>query len=130
MPIYMALQRLKETVDTIYCERGFYDTNQDLGYFVKKSKINYENRIVEGDSLFFDRSKTLASATNNIKVTDTINKSIIKGHYAEVFKDKDSVFITKSLSHNCPRNDSLYIHSDTLMVTGPADKELPELFIM
>ena len=109
---------------TIYCERGFYDTNDDLGYFVKKSKINYENRIVEGDSLFFDRSKNFASATNNIKVTDTINKSIIKGHYAEVFKDKDSVFITKrALAITVQENDSLYIHSDTLMVTGPADTE-------
>lgn len=114
---------------TIYCERGFYDTNDDLGYFVKKSKINYENRIVEGDSLFFDRSKNFASATNNIKVTDTINKSIIKGHYAEVFKDKDSVFITKrALAITVQENDSLYIHSDTLMVTGPADHRITRAF--
>ena len=114
---------------TIYCERGFYDTNDDLGYFVKNSKINYENRIVEGDSLFFDRSKNFASATNNIKVTDTINKSIIKGHYAEVFKDKDSVFITKrALAITVQENDSLYIHSDTLMVTGPADNRITKAF--
>ena len=114
---------------TIYCERGFYDTNDDLGYFVKKSKINYENRIVEGDSLFFDRSKNFASATNNIKVIDTINKSIIKGHYAEVFKDKDSVFITKrALAITVQENDSLYIHSDTLMVTGPADHRITRAF--
>ena len=120
---------IKGDSSTIYCERGFYDTNQDLGYFVKNSKINYENRIVEGDSLFFDRSKNFASATNNIKVTDTINKSIIKGHYAEVFKDKDSVFITKrALAITVQENDSLYIHSDTLMVTGPADHRITRAF--
>lgn len=120
---------IKGDSSTIYCERGFYDTNQDLGYFVKNSKINYENRIVEGDSLFFNRSKNFASATNNIKVTDTINKSIIKGHYAEVFKDKDSVFITKrALAITVQENDSLYIHSDTLMVTGPADHRITRAF--
>ncbi len=120
---------IKGDNNTIYCERGFYDTNQDLGYFIKNSKINYENRIFEGDSMFFDRPRNFASATNNIKVTDTINKSVIKGHYAEVFKDKDSLFITKrAIAITVQENDSLYIHSDTLMVTGPADHRITRAF--
>jgi len=109
----------------IYCERGFYNTNNDTGYFVKKSKINYDDRIVEGDSVYFDRNKNFASATNNITVTDTLNKSIIKGHYAEVFREKDSVFITKrALAITEQENDSIFMHSDTLMVTGPPDERI------
>jgi len=109
----------------IYCERGFYNTNNDTGYFVKKSKINYDDRIVEGDSVYFDRNKNFASATNNITVTDTLNKSIIKGHYAEVFREKDSVFITKrTLAITEQENDSIFMHSDTLMVTGPPDERI------
>ena len=80
---------------TVYTERGFYDTNNDTGYFQRNAKIDYDNRSVEGDSIYFDRNRSFASATNNITVTDTINKSIVKGHYAEVFREKDSVFITK-----------------------------------
>lgn len=106
----------------IYAERGFYDTRGNTGYFVKNSRIDYENRILEGDSLYFDRNKNFASATNNIKVTDTINKSVIRGHYAEVFREKDSVFITKkAVAIALQEKDSIYIHSDTLMVTGKAD---------
>ncbi|OUS00031.1 hypothetical protein A9Q86_11345 [Flavobacteriales bacterium 33_180_T64] len=113
----------------IYCERGFYDTNNDTGYFIKNSKINYDNRLVEGDSLYFDRTKNFASATNNIKVTDTINKSIIKGHYAEVFRAKDSVFITKrALAITVQENDSLYIHADTLMVTGKPEHRITRAY--
>ena len=109
----------------IYCERGFYNTNNDTGYFVKKSKINYDDRIVEGDSVYFDRNKNFASATNNITVIDTLNKSIIKGHYAEVFREKDSVFITKrALAITEQENDSIFMHSDTLMVTGPPDERI------
>ncbi len=109
----------------IYCERGFYNTNNDTGYFVKKSKINYDDRIVEGDSVYFDRNKNFASETNNITVIDTLNKSIIKGHYAEVFREKDSVFITKrALAITEQENDSIFMHSDTLMVTGPPDKRI------
>lgn len=109
----------------IYAERGFYDTRGNTGYFVKNSRIDYENRILEGDSLYFNRNTNFASATNNIKVTDTINKSVIRGHYAEVFREKDSVFITKkALAVTVQDNDSIYIHSDTLMVTGKADNRV------
>lgn len=110
----------------IYCERGFYDTRGDTGYFVRNSRIDYDNRFLEGDSLYFDRNTNFASATNNIKVTDTMNNSVIKGHYAEVFRDQDSVFITKravAISAQ-EEQDSLYIHSDTLMVTGPAENRI------
>ncbi|WP_072401481.1 OstA-like protein [Flaviramulus basaltis] len=108
-----------------YCEKGFYDTEKKVGYALKKAKINYDNRIIEGDSLYFDNNTSFASATNNIKVTDTINNSIIKGHYAEVFKEKDSVFITKrALAITIQENDSIYIHADKIMVTGKPDNRI------
>ena len=109
----------------IYCELGFYNTNNDSGYFVKESKIEYDDRTIQGDSMYFNRKLNFASATNNITVTDTLNNSIIKGHYAEVFKAKDSVFITKrALAITLQENDSIFMHSDTLMVTGPADHRI------
>ncbi len=110
---------------TVYCERGFYDTRGDTGYFVKNSRIDYENRILEGDSLYFDRNNNFASATNNIQVTDTVNESVIRGHYAEVYRDRDSVFITKrAVAVRTQEQDSIYIHSDTLMVTGKPDNRI------
>ena len=113
----------------IYCERGFYDTNNDIGHFIKNSKINYNNREVIGDSLYFDRNKSFASATNNIVVTDTINNSIIKGHYAEVYRAKDSVFITKrALAITVQETDSIYIHADTLMITGKPEHRITRAF--
>ena len=109
----------------IYCERGFYNTTNDTGYFVKNSKINYDERVVEGDSIYFDRNQSFASATNNIVITDTLNNSLVKGHYAEVFRAKDSVFITKrALAITLQENDSIFVHSDTLMVTGKPEKRI------
>ncbi|MGB3592393.1 MAG: OstA-like protein [Nonlabens sp.] len=109
----------------VYCERGFYDTRNDTGYFVKNSRIDYNNRTIYGDSLFFDRNRSFASATNHIKVLDTLNNSIVKGHYAEVFREKDSVFITKrALAITVQENDSVYIHADTLMITGKPDNRI------
>ncbi|WP_066225112.1 OstA-like protein [Formosa haliotis] len=113
----------------IYCERGFYDTKNDIGYFIKNSRIDYDNRTVEGDSLYFNRNTSFASATNNITVTDTLNKSVIRGHYAEVYRAKDSVFITKrALAISVQEKDSLYIHGDTLMVTGKPEHRITRAF--
>ena len=112
-----------------YCEKGYYDTKTKIGYALKKSRIDYDNRIIEGDSLYFDNNRSFASATNNIKVTDTLNHSIVKGHYAEVFKAKDSVFITKrALAITVQENDSIYMHADTLMVTGKPEKRITRAF--
>lgn len=112
-----------------YCEKGYYDTKTKIGYALKKAKIDYDNRIIEGDSLYFDNNINFASATNHITVTDTINNSIVKGHYAEVFKAKDSVFITKkALAITLQENDSIYMHADTLMVTGKPEKRITRAF--
>ena len=116
---------IESETSTVYCERGFYDTRADNGYFVKNSRIDYENRILKGDSLYFNRGDNFASATNNIQVIDTINDSRVTGHYAEVYRDKDSVFITKrALAASLQDRDSLFIHSDTIMITGKPEKRI------
>jgi hypothetical protein len=113
----------------VYCERGFYNTRADEGYFVKNSSIDYNDRNIKGDSLYFDRNRDFASATNNIILTDTINNSVTRGHYAEVFRAKDSVFITKrAVAISVQDQDSVYIHADTLMITGPEDNRLVKGF--
>jgi len=113
----------------IYCERGFYDTKIEQGYGIKNTQIEYDNKIIEGDSIYFDKATEFASATNNIKITDTINNGVIKAHYAEVHKAKDSVFATKrAVSINLVQKDSLYMHGDTLMVTGKEEERIIRAF--
>ena len=103
----------------IYTEKGFYDTKKNLAHFLRKSYIKYDDRLIEGDSLYYDRNREFASATRNVKITDSINRAIIKGHYGEVYKKKDSMFVTKrALAINFVDNDSVYIHGKRLMVTG------------
>ena len=103
----------------ILCEKGNYNTKLQKGSFQKNAIIFYDNKEIEGDSLFFEKEKNYASATNNVKITDTLNKSIINGHFGEIFKSKDSAIITKrAISINILENDSLYIHADTLIALG------------
>jgi lipopolysaccharide export system protein LptA len=103
----------------IYTEKGFYDTKKNKAHFLNKSYIKYDDRIIRGDSLYYDRNKEFASASRNVKITDSINRGIVKGHYAEMYKKKDSLFVTKrAVAINFVENDSVYIHGKKLMVTG------------
>jgi lipopolysaccharide export system protein LptA len=109
----------------IYTEKGFYDTKRNLGHFLRKSYIKYDDRLIEGDSLYYDRNKEFASATRNVKITDSINSGIVKGHYAELYKKQDSMFVTKrAVAVNFVENDSVYIHGKKLMVTGKEDNRI------
>ena len=113
----------------IYTEKGFYDTKKNLAHFLRKSYIRYDDRLIEGDSLYYDRNKEFASATRNVKITDTINKGIVKGHYAEMYKKKDSLFVTKrAVAINLVEKDSVYIHGKKLMVTGPEGNRVIRAF--
>lgn len=117
----------------IYTEKGFYDTKKNLAYFKRKSYIKYKDRRIEGDSLYYDRNREFASATNNVKITDTINKGIIKGHYAEIYRnlktEKDSMMITKrAVAITLVDKDSMYVHGKKMIITGKTGERIVRAF--
>ncbi|MFN7775273.1 OstA-like protein [Flavobacterium sp.] len=103
----------------IYTENGFYNTKKNVGHFLRKSYIKYKDRKIEGDSLYFDRTREFSSGTRNVKITDTINRAIIKGHYAELYKKQDSVYMTRRASvRYWVENDSMFVHAKKIYLTG------------
>jgi lipopolysaccharide export system protein LptA len=102
----------------IYCENGFYDTKNEISYFKENSFIKYGNQTLEGDSLYYNRNTGFGSASKNIVVNDTTKDLIIKGEYAEYFEKTDSTFVTeRAVAINVMKQDSVFIHGDTLMLT-------------
>ncbi|MFP9099121.1 OstA-like protein [Flavobacterium sp. RHBU_24] len=103
----------------IYTEKGFYDTKQNLARLLTNSYIKYDTQIIKGDSLYYDRKREFSSATNNVRVTDTVNKFIGRGHYAEVYKLKDSIMMTRHAEVvTLVEQDSLYLHAKRMVITG------------
>jgi len=115
--------------NTIYTEKGIYNTKTEISHFLKKSKIFFKDKTIEGDSLYYDKFNGFASATKNIKFIDTIQNFIAKGNYAEFFELKDSTFIVdRAVAISLMEKDSLYIHGDTLLVTGKAENRIMRIF--
>ena len=57
----------------ILSRNGFYDTNLQKGYFKEDATINYDGKIINGDSIFFENEKSYAYASYNVIINDTIN---------------------------------------------------------
>lgn len=120
--------------DVIHTTNGYYDTKNHVAKLKGRSNINYNNRKIEGDVIDYDRKKNFAFAKNNVKITDTINNMVARGHYAEVYRNiggtkKDSMFITKKALITTlvdkKTNDSLYLHGKRILVTGsPEDRTI------
>ncbi|MCK5816058.1 MAG: hypothetical protein KAH07_08950 [Flavobacteriaceae bacterium] len=113
----------------VYTEKGFSDTKAKVSYLTKNSWIQYRDQLIEGDSLFYNEAKNYSTATRNIKMTDTVNNFVLKGGYAEFYKNLDSAFVTnRSEAISLVENDSLHIHGDTLLVTGKAKERVIKAF--
>ena len=117
--------KIKGETYTILCERGFYDMQREKGVFKENATLYYDDKIIKGDSIYFESERDYASASKNISIIDSLNNSIITGHYGEIFKLKDSAIITqRAMAINIVDQDSLFIHADTLIATGPQDKRI------
>lgn len=115
----------KENQNKIYSEKGFYNTKTDISHFVKNAKLFIDQRTIEGDSLYYDKRKGFASATNNIIIKDTVENFITKGNYGELYELKDSLFIIKkAVAISIVEKDSMFIHGDTLLVTGKPEQRI------
>lgn len=113
----------------VYSERGFYDTNTEVSYFVKRAKLFLKNRTIEADSLYYDKRKGFASATNRIKIIDTIQNTVTKGNYAELYEQKDSIFIIdRAVAITEQEKDSMYVHGDKILITGKPEKRIVRIF--
>lgn len=99
----------------IYCEKGWYDTKNDLTSVWQNPVINNRKQIVRGDSLFYNNNSGFGQAFKNISITDTANNVILAGNYAWYYKEPERFMMTDSaLFIQVSNNDSLFLHADTI----------------
>jgi len=114
----------------IYTEKGRYNSKTNLATLTKNSHIIYDNRKIEGDSIYYDRNREFASATNNIKLTDTINKTLATGNYGEIYRLQDSLILTKKalIATESEDKDTLYMSAQKIIITGKPNQRIVRAF--
>lgn len=111
---------------TVYVtgSKGTYNTQTKQSELKNDGKIYYQGKILSGNDLFFDEIKGYGRGIKNVKLEEPKEKRFLIGEYAEVFQFKDSAMITgRPYMVKAFTNDSLYIHSDTLIAIQGKDKK-------
>ena len=103
----------------IYAEKGHYDSQQKISWFVKNAFIKHKNSTIKGDSLYYDRNREYATATRNVVLHDSVNKTWIFTGYAQRWIDLDSTRVNqKPLVVSVSDQDTLFIRAKQFVAAG------------
>jgi lipopolysaccharide export system protein LptA len=99
------------TTDTLY-----YNTRVEKMWIQGGGRMkNENNQEIEADSMLYDCRRHFTRAVNNIQITDTAYKVIMRGQYGEIWEKTGFSFATDSayaMYYDDP--DTLFIASDTM----------------
>ncbi|OFX86803.1 MAG: hypothetical protein A2W99_06895 [Bacteroidetes bacterium GWF2_33_16] len=100
----------------LYAENGWHNTKTKIFQFNKNAIYQNKEKILKGDSLFYDDIAGVGKAFRNISLIDTTENMILMGHKAFYQKEPESFLITDSalLIQVTDKIDSLFLHADTL----------------
>ncbi len=102
----------------IYTEDGWYNTISDKSKFYKNAYLYSEGKLIEGDTLYYDRDKGYGEIICNATITDTVENLILQGDVAHLFELKDSAMITQeAMMMQIMDEDTLYMHADTFIIS-------------
>jgi lipopolysaccharide export system protein LptA len=128
---FMGPSEMKGDSIYLYCEKGWYDTKNDISRIWKNPVIDNRQQVIRGDSLFYDGLKGYGLAFRNTSITDTTNNIIVKGDYAWYYKSPERFMVTdKALFIQVSQKDSLFLHADTISAVTKSDSTLNEYRLM
>ncbi len=106
---------IKSEENTIFCRNGWYDTRNDIARFSKDAFFTNNEQSLTGDTLFYDRNLGYGRADMNVIMRDSVQNTIITGHFAEHFEEEGVSIVTReALLILIAESDSLFMHADTL----------------
>lgn len=113
----------------IFCVAGWFDTRNDRSYLGKGSLIRTGDQTLTADSIYYEQKAGMGRAYHNVVVTDTIQDIILKGNYSLYSKEQRFSMITDSaLAIMADREDSLFMHADTLIAFFDSAQKAQDLY--
>src|SRR5664280_296293 len=115
----------------LYCEKGWYDTKNKTTRIWKNALIDNMRQLVKGDSIYYNDSTGYGESFGNTSIIDTANSIIVKGDYARYYKMPERFMVTDSAMFiQVSRNDSLFLHADTIKEVTLSDSAGKEYRLM
>jgi lipopolysaccharide assembly outer membrane protein LptD (OstA) len=115
----------------LYCEKGWYDTKNNITRIWKNAVIDNKVQVINGDSLYYEDNSGYGQSFGNVSIIDTTNSIIVKGNYAWYYKKPERFLVTDSAMFiQVSDNDSLFLHADTISAITLSDSAGKEFRLM
>ncbi len=109
---------IKSKDNFIYTEDGWYNTVSNKSKFYKNAYLFSEEKLIEGDTLFYDRELGFGEIICNGTITDTLENLILQGDVMHIFELQDSAMITsEAMMQQMFEDDTMYMHADTFKIS-------------
>ncbi|MFP4018463.1 MAG: LptA/OstA family protein, partial [Bacteroidales bacterium] len=107
---------IKNDSSYLYCEKGWYKTKSNQFLFTKNALYQKEERIIKGDTLYYDRDNNFGQIKQSAEIIDTAQNIILRGNYSEYSENPQTAFLTDEtlMIQVDNENDSLFLHADTI----------------
>lgn len=110
--------RIAQEATIMHTTRGQYDTRRERARFTRRSSIENKGRILEGDSLHYDRATGDGVAWGAVVVSDTASDMIVRGDKGRYNEVHDNAMITGRAELELRMGqDTLFLHGDTLFTS-------------
>lgn len=106
----------------LYCEKGWYDTKNDISRIWQNAFIDNKQQLIRGDSLYYEGQTGHGQAYRNISITDTTENIVVTGNFAWYYKTPERFMVTdKAVFIQVSDKDSLFLHADTINAVTVSD---------
>ena len=99
----------------LFSKSGWYDTQTNISELYKDSRLEHNDQILEGDTLYYNKNTGDGKAFHKVKLTDLKNHTVITGKRAIYNEISNKAMVTDSaLFMQYSEKDTLFMHADTL----------------
>lgn len=106
---------IKSDKNTIYCNKGFYNTITEVCQFEQEATIWSDDTYLKGDSVYYEGESGFGEVFGNVSIRDTTSNYMIAGNYGWHNEEEERSLVTDQAEMiQFFGEDSLFLHADTL----------------
>ena len=103
--------------NTLIGNYGWYNTMTELAYLDRRATLKNKEQSMTADTMYYNKSTGYAKALSDVIIEDTAYKAILKGEYAEMWRNIGKCMITDNLKAIYHKEiDTLFATADTMYV--------------
>ena len=103
--------------NTLFGNYGWYNTETEFVYLDRRATLKNKEQSMTADTMFYNKKTGYAKALSDVVIEDTVYKAILKGEYAEMWRNIGKCLITDNLrAIYYEEIDTLFAKADTMHV--------------